>query len=242
MAPSPHLASPPRSGRTAPTVGSRFPASALVLAGGRSSRFGVDKLEVYVGGQPLLRYALGAAASVCQEALVVATPDDPGPERVSVTAALAAAPGVLVRVVHDDEPFGGPLLGVLAGLRAARYPLCLVVGGDMPLLRPELLARMLAIARADPEGPSRSIALRLDGATQPLPIVLRRDATLAIAALIRAGRRALRDLLETVPFRVLEPEAWLPCDPDATSFVDVDRIEDLLRWSATLSPSASGPS
>ncbi len=235
MAPTPQVTSLPGAGRAAARPGARFPASALILAGGRSSRFGVDKLDVYVGGRPLLRYALLAVASVCQEVVVVTAHGGTGPDR----PLMAATEGIAVRVVQDTEAFGGPLIGVLEGIRAARYPLCLVAGGDMPLMRPELLARLLVIAGGDGRRSTRSVALRLDGAVQPLPMVLRRDEAPAVRAIVRAGRRALRDLHELLPIRIIEPAEWRPYDPEGTSFVDVDRIEDLVRWRDRF---AGGPS
>jgi len=219
------------------TSASRPSASAIVLAGGHSTRFGANKLEVYVGGRPLLGYALAAAASACQEVLVVTAPSGAVLDR----SLLAAARGTRVRVVPDEQEFGGPLLGVLAGLRAARNPFCLVVGGDMPLLRRELLAHLLATARDERATRPRSVGLRLDGAVQPLPIVVRRDAAPVVVRLVRGGRRALRDLFDAVPFQVLEPAEWLPYDPEGTSLVDIDRIDDLVRWSARLTPDKHQP-
>src|SRR2546425_3121567 len=118
-------------------------ASAIVLAGGRASRFGRDKLAERVEERPLIHYAILALASVATEVLVVAPPDGPDPS-------LPAELTVPARVVRDTEAFGGPLAGLLAGLERARESLVLVVGGDMPQLRPELLAVLLRRLEAGP--------------------------------------------------------------------------------------------
>jgi molybdopterin-guanine dinucleotide biosynthesis protein A len=198
-------------------------ATALVLAGGRSARFGANKLGVRVGGQPLLWHALRAAAEVCEEVVVVTTPHDLDVYWPS----LPTFPGAPIRIVGDDAPFEGPLLGVLAGLRAARQPLCLVVAGDMPLLQRSLLAHMLATARGDQALIPRSVGLLVGGAMEPLPLVLWRDSETAIAAMISAGRRALRELPDFVPFRALEAVEWQAYDPTGISCKDVDRPTDL---------------
>jgi molybdopterin-guanine dinucleotide biosynthesis protein A len=94
----------------------------VVLAGGRSSRFGRDKLAERIDGRTLLDSAIDGVTPASIEILVVAAPD--------------AAPDLPagVRLVHDPVAFDGPLAGVAAGLRAAHDSIVLVVGGDMPTL------------------------------------------------------------------------------------------------------------
>jgi len=121
--------------------------SAVVLAGGRSSRFGRDKLAEPIDGRPLLSYAVEAVRPFATEVLVVVAPGSaPGP---------AFPDGVTL--VHDPVAFEGPLAGLLAGLEAAREPTILVVGGDMPTLVGAILAAMLAELRV-PEAPDVSEA------------------------------------------------------------------------------------
>ena len=114
------------SGATGPAdhgLGGRVAVTAIVLAGGRSARFGGDKLAHDLDGRPVLAHVLERVQRIAADVVVVRPPD--------VGDDLAG-----VRVVHDPEPFGGPLIGVLAGLEAAREPIALVVGGDMPRLSP----------------------------------------------------------------------------------------------------------
>ena len=77
--------------------------SVVILAGGRSSRFGRDKLAEPVDGRPLLRHAIDAVRPIATEIVVVAAPD--------------ATPDVPadVRVVHDPVAFEGPLAGARRG-------------------------------------------------------------------------------------------------------------------------------
>ena len=49
--------------------------SAIVLAGGRSARFGRDKLAVSIDGRPLLHHAAEAVAAVATDIIVIAPPD-----------------------------------------------------------------------------------------------------------------------------------------------------------------------
>ncbi len=96
--------------------------AAIVLAGGRSARFGRDKLVEPIDGRPMLDHVIERVRAVATDIVVVGRSDAPATE-----------PGAF-RVVGDDRPFEGPLAGLGAGLRALdpAIELVLVVGGDMP--------------------------------------------------------------------------------------------------------------
>ena len=133
--------------------------SAIVLAGGRSSRFGRDKLVEPLDGRPLLEHAIDAVTSLADEVLVV----------VARSAAASLPAGITV--VHDASDFEGPLVGLVTGLNAATGSRCLVVGGDMPTLLPTVLAALLAAL----DDPATDVAL-LEHARDvpPLPMAIRR--------------------------------------------------------------------
>ena len=128
------------------------PSRGIVLAGGRASRFGSDKLDRRVRRRPAPR-SRGArqSPSSCSEVIVVLAPDD---DRELPAAA------VPVRRVFDPERHRGPLVGLLAGLEAAREPVVLVAGGDMPTLSPDVLA-------AARPGPHRGRSVGRRGGPRP---------------------------------------------------------------------------
>ena len=115
-------------------------ATGIVLAGGRSTRFGADKLAARIDGRPLLHHAILAVASVADEVVVVIGSDGARPS-------LPTDADVPVRVVRDAIAGRGPLAGLAAGLEAAHGSLALLVGGDQPWLSPAVLAELLPVAR-----------------------------------------------------------------------------------------------
>lgn len=187
--------------------------SAIVLAGGRSSRFGRDKLAEPIGGRPLLEHAIDGVRLVAAEVLVVVAP---GP-------APAVPPGVIV--VHDPAPFEGPLAGLLAGLRAAREPAAMVVGGDMPDLVPEVVEMLLD----ELDGPGvEAVVLEHDGRGRSLPMAVGRDPTLAVATrLIATGERRLGALTDALATTVIAEATWRARDPQARTVRDIDTPADL---------------
>jgi molybdopterin-guanine dinucleotide biosynthesis protein A len=191
--------------------------SAIVLAGGRSSRFGADKLAAAVGGGTLLDAAIRGMAAVAIDIVVVRAPGG---------ARDAAEPGA-VRSVEDPEPFGGPLVGLLAGLEAVRQPIAVVAGGDMPDLSPEVLAMMLRTLHAADDAIG-AVILERRGRPEPLPAVVRvGPATDAARRLLGDGERSLRALFERLPTRFLAEATWRPLDPAARTLHDVDVPADL---------------
>jgi molybdenum cofactor guanylyltransferase len=187
--------------------------SAVILAGGRSSRFGRDKLVEPIDGRTLLVRAIDAVRPLASEVLVVAAPD--------ATPALPEG----VTLVHDPVAFEGPLAGLLAGLSASREPIALVVGGDMPTIVGAVIESMLGELDA-PE--IDAVVLQSEGRARPLPMALRRDPAFATAErLLAAGERRLRALPEAMATQVVPEADWRALDPAGLTLHDIDTPADL---------------
>jgi molybdopterin-guanine dinucleotide biosynthesis protein A len=190
--------------------------TAIVLAGGRSSRFGADKLAAELAGRPLLHHALGAVAEVAESIILVTAPaSDPW-----LPAELAAR----IRVVHDPEAFGGPLVGLTAALAAVETSTAIVVGGDMPRMVPAVLRRLVEAVGTG----HRASILEVPGRVQPLPMALHVEAAReAIGGILGRGGRSLRDLLAVLDATAVPAPVWLALDPAAATILDIDRPADL---------------
>jgi molybdopterin-guanine dinucleotide biosynthesis protein A len=192
--------------------------SGIVLAGGRSSRFGSDKLTARYGDVPLLDRAVGAVARQSAEVIVVVAPSD---------ARTLPSASVPVRRAVDPEPFGGPLVGLLAGLEAAREPIVLVAGGDMPTMSDAVLGSLVR-ALVSAEEAAQAAVLVQRGVAQPLPAAVRNGAaTQAARALIADGERSLVALIARLPTRRVEEIEWRSLDPEGETLRDIDRPGDI---------------
>lgn len=189
--------------------------SAIVLAGGRSSRFGGDKLVADVSGRSLLERAIEGVSAIADDIVVVLAPGD---ER---------SIGGSVRTVADPAPHGGPLIGLAAGLEVAAESIVVVAGGDMPSLDADVLGLMVRTLVAAGEG-TDAVVLVQRSRIAPLPAVLRTGAaTDVVTRLIADGERRLRVLFEHLPTRRITEGEWRPLDPEARTLRDVDRPSDL---------------
>src|SRR5271157_3376764 len=102
--------------------------TAFVLAGGRSSRMGVDKALLSFRDQTLLARTLEKAAAVAGKAVIV------GPRERYATYG---------DVVEDIYAGCGPLSGIHAALCATETDLNLILSVDMPLMTVEFLRWLL---------------------------------------------------------------------------------------------------
>jgi molybdopterin-guanine dinucleotide biosynthesis protein A len=138
----------------------------VVLAGGRSARFGRDKLREPYRGAPLVHHAILALSAVCGEVLVVAPPgkrpDLPG--------------GVPLLLQHDVAEGEGPLAAVSNALANVRTPLALVVAppGERPDL-PGGVPLLLQHDVAEGEGPLAAVSNALANVRTPLALVVGGD-------------------------------------------------------------------
>jgi|SRR5215216_2759796 molybdopterin-guanine dinucleotide biosynthesis protein A len=189
-------------------------AAAAVLAGGASRRMGRDKATMPVGGVELAATVLAAAARVAAPVVLVAPEGHP-------------ARRLAGRVVTD--PAQGPLAALAAALAALDAADVLVLAGDHPGLRVELLAHLLALA---PRG--EAVACRRGPRLEPLVAVYRRVPALAAARGRLAGGcgGSLLGLLAELRTVVVEEPDWRALDPDGRSFVDLDDPGDVAAWEA----------
>lgn len=143
--------------------------TALILAGGRATRYGgADKRELVIDGATI--FARQCAVLAPRVAEIV----------VSARRAVAG-----YRTVADAVPDAGPLAGIAAGLAAVATPWLLVVAGDMPHVSADAVELVLGRARAGVD----AVAIRVGGWPEPLFSLLRVAACRPVVeARLAAGR------------------------------------------------------
>ncbi len=195
------------------TPHSTFRVSAIVLAGGQSLRLGQDKALLVLDGQPLLVRTLGRLAALSDDLIVVA--NDPG--RYSHLQLHA-------RLVPDERPDVGSLMGILSGLRVARYPYALVAACDMPFLNVALLRHLLYLV------PGYDVVIPcLGDEVEPLHAVYGQSCLPAIEQILAQGRRRIIAFFDLVRVRHVPQVEIDSFDPEHLSFLNVNTPEDWLR-------------
>src|ERR1700730_17830657 len=160
------------------------PPTGIILAGGRSQRMGTNKALLPLPGQSsetVLAHIISTLAPLCAEILIVA--------RDQTQFAHVALPDT--RLVFDEKPGGGPLMGLYSGLNAMQATTALVVAVDMPFVQPALLAFLLAHHQEN-----TLLVPVVGGIPQVLLALYPRSILPQIEALLQQGKRAPRALLE----------------------------------------------
>lgn len=164
--------------------------SAFVLAGGRSSRMGVDKALLEFRGRTLLDRALELASEVAASCRIVGQR-----ERY-------AAYG---DVIEDAYPGQGPLAGIHAALRASTTDCNLVLAVDTPLLAPDFLRHL--VAEGERSGAIVTVPRTVDSRLHPLCAVYRRGFADVAEPALREGRNKIDALFPLVAVQYVSPAA-----------------------------------
>jgi molybdopterin-guanine dinucleotide biosynthesis protein A len=193
--------------------------SVVVLAGGHSRRLGRDKSLLELDGVPLLVRTVQRLGALSDD-LVVVTNDVARYESLSLAA----------RLVRDEEPGMGSLMGIYSGLQAARHAYTLVVACDMPFLSLPLLRYMISLAPGDDV-----VIPRLGSLLEPLHAIYGKSCIPFMKELLDRGERKIVAFFHRVRVRYVEEVELDKFDPDHLSFVNVNtpqewlRVQELLR-------------
>ncbi|MCS6926398.1 MAG: NTP transferase domain-containing protein [Candidatus Binatia bacterium] len=201
-----------------PRRGEKQNASAIILAGGKSSRMGRPKALLPFDGEPLIVHLVRRLSPLFADIVVVAAPDQ-------------ELPAVPATVVHDTVAYQGPVGGLYYGLQAARTERCFVTACDAPFLNLPLIAYLLEqITDCDVVVPFWQERL------QPLHAVYRRwVVALLQEQLVRQELRPVA-LYTKVRTREVSPEEIRRFDPEGLSFRTMNTPEEyaaaLALWRA----------
>ncbi len=106
--------------------------SAIILAGGKSKRMGGDKALLQVSGLRLIEKIAHDIEPYFQEIIISSANSE---EMYSFLP---------FPVVADKEKNKGPLMGILTGLHASKYPINFVMACDIPEINVFFLQKMMA--------------------------------------------------------------------------------------------------
>ena len=184
--------------------------SAIVLAGGKGRRLGVKKHLLEIGGRSLLEIVVARVSVVSGDVIVVASPAD------TISIRFRG-----IKVVSDVVPGRGPLSGLHAGLRVAKFDRALLVGCDMPFLSTELLHHLVETATD-----SDAVVPQIANDLEPLLAVYSRACLPIVEVLLNREDASMRDLLDDVRVHLVPEDEVRQFDPEGRSWFNVNTPSD----------------
>jgi len=184
------------------------PLTAIILAGGKSSRMGQPKALLPFGGEPLIVHNVRALHRHFTEIVVV-------------TASNQALPSLPVTLVQDEVAYQGPVGGILYGLRAASQEVCFITSCDAPFLNLSLITYLVSLITEHDV-----IVPYWEDRLQPLHAVYRRSVAPLLQDQLQRGE--LRPVFLYKKVRTYEvPAADIRrFDPEGLSFRNLNSPED----------------
>ncbi len=186
--------------------------AAIVLAAGQGTRMGGAKMTAQLGGKPMVRHAHEAAAASAAGPLFTVV----GHDAAKVGVALV---GIETTLVENPDYAHGLATSLKAGIAALPDTAAgaLILLGDMPLVTPEIINRLIAAFADNPM--AKAVAPTVAG-RRGNPILIGRNLFNAVMAL--EGDVGARRLLDAAGDDVVEVAM-----DDAAVLTDVDTPEAL---------------
>ena len=182
--------------------------SLLIIAGGQSSRLGVDKRFVEVGSVGLLETILRKASAVefAEKFLCVE-------EKLPALQELASRYGATLLV--DEIRNAGPLSAMSTGLNASATAWNLAVSADMPFFEFATVAKL-----TEKFSTAQAVLPEVGGRIQPLAGFYRRELAELFRREVLSGQRKIMTALKKIPHE-------LAAVGDAANFFNVNTVGEL---------------
>jgi molybdopterin-guanine dinucleotide biosynthesis protein A len=190
----------------------------VILAGGKSRRYGENKALVAVEGVPLIERVADVLGSLFHRVVLVTNSPDEYKH-------------LHLPMFEDLVKDLGPLGGILTGLSVITEEAGFLVACDMPFLNPALIRYIIRI-----RGRFHVVVPRIRGDLETLHALYSRECLPALWKFVHAGEYQVFRFFKEVAVRYVEENEIRSHDPELRSFININRPEDLMTIPADLNP------
>ena len=180
----------------------------IILAGGRSSRMGIEKGMVNFQGQPLIQYSIDVLKNYCSR-IIIST---------NSNAYYSLGYPVQNDIVHEAGPMGG----IYSSLLHSKTDYNLILSCDTPFVTSFLLRKILE----NSEGYQVVIPLSRQGFPEPLIGFYHKNNTTGMLGFINNRNLKLTDYIETTIYKAI-PVYQDPTLFDPYLFLNFNSLGDI---------------
>jgi len=193
--------------------------SAIILAGGKSSRMGFDKQFMEVNEKKLIEITADRLAAVFEDIIIVTN----RPEMYK---------GCKYKIATDIIRRKGPLGGIHAGLLAASSEFAYVLACDMPHINVDYIEYMKdAIESRVKSGKGADACITLKGEwIEPFNAFYRKSIAKSIKEHLESDRRAVYSLIENLNTLYVSESEARRFSPDWSMFFNMNTMDEFLKF------------
>lgn len=194
--------------------------SAIILAGGSSSRLGQDKGLLLLSNKPLVKHVLDKVGKIVDERIVVVSD-------AAQAKSYAKIVGQDVSVLVDASDVHGPLVGALTGFSEAKGSYSLLLPCDTPMISKDVLRLLFELCinknAAIPRWPN--------GYIEPLQAVYNTKRALeATRDTLNQGRLKLQNMIDQLRgIRYISTLVLQQVDPELRTFFNINTLIDMRK-------------
>jgi molybdopterin-guanine dinucleotide biosynthesis protein A len=182
----------------------------VILAGGKSSRFGSNKAFAEFKGSPLIERVADRLRSIFERIIIITN----SPHEFSY----------LKLPIYEDPIKGlGPIGGIYAGLEAMEDETGFFVACDMPFINEKLIRHIVAVSND-----FDAVVPKVGWKIEPLHALYKKSCLPAIMKLIESGLYQTIKSFNSISVRYVAEAEIRKFDPELQSFMNVNRPDELL--------------
>ncbi|MGB9729724.1 MAG: molybdenum cofactor guanylyltransferase [Thermoprotei archaeon] len=207
----------------------------MVLAGGYGKRFQTknqwsDKLLELINGKPMLINVIDTVSQISQNIIITTKP-----ERIEKYKKVINV-NKEIKIIPDDPPLKNsvPLAGINAGIKHLQNEYILLLAGDMPFIKPEVIKILINNASQN----DATVPILYNGITQPLLAIYKYDHVhKSIKIILRKKQKRVTDLIRSAyTIRFVSADEIRSVDPELKSLISINRPEEIQKQTIKRTP------
>lgn len=194
--------------------------TAVILAGGKSTRMDFDKQTILIQGQMMPLFIADQLEGLFNNRFIISNRREIYPEEMAYP--------VIPDLIRDRGPKGG----IFTGLTSAMDDYVYFIGCDMPFVNPGFIAYMKSLIQAsvsaNPDlspGPKVVLA-RKNGYPEPLNAFYSKELLPDILRQLEDGNNKISALYQEEETLMIEEEIWRSFDPKGLMFINLNTGSD----------------
>ena len=194
--------------------------TAVILAGGKSSRMDFDKQTILIQGQMMPLFIADQLEGIFKSRVIISNRRELYPEEMEYP--------VIPDLIMDRGPKGGILTGLTSSMEDYVY----FIGCDMPFINPCFIAYMKSLIQASLSGASgqsaapKVILAKKNGYPEPLNAFYSKKLLPEILRQLEEGNNKISALYREEETLMIEEEIWRQFDPRGLMFINLNTASD----------------